>query len=196
MGSRGEPLPLSDGEIILYRALFSPEESDAYFRRLLEEVSWQSRETTLFGRRRRLPRLTAWHGDPGRVYIYSGIQEDPRPWTPLLEEIKGRIETVSPVRFNSALLNLYRNERDSVSWHRDDEPELGADPVIGSVSFGATRRFQLRHRQERERRVTLALPSGSYLLMQGTTQQFWEHRVPKETKPCGARVNLTFRVIR
>ncbi|HEY9752826.1 MAG TPA: alpha-ketoglutarate-dependent dioxygenase AlkB, partial [Coleofasciculaceae cyanobacterium] len=130
-----------DGEVIFYKNFFGTDESNKLFDELYSGTEWQQETIQIFGKRTPLPRLTAWHGDAGKTYIYSGIEQRPAPWTPTLSSIKARIEKIAEVEFNSVLLNLYRNGRDSVAWHSDDEPELGQNPVIGSVSFGATRRF-------------------------------------------------------
>ena len=139
--------------------------------------------------------MTAWYGDAGKTYCYSGITVEPIPWTPLLLSIKTRVEAVANTTFNSVLLNYYRGEQDSVSWHSDDEPELGQNPVIASVSFGATRKFQFKHKTNPDLRAAIDLTPGSLLIMAGATQHFWKHQIPKTTKPVGARINLTFRVI-
>src|SRR5205085_1550841 len=141
-----------------------------------------------------LPRLTAWYGDAGKSYTYSHIAMKSEPWTPILLYIKNRIEEVVEVSFNSVLLNLYRSGKDSVSWHQDNERELGENPVIGSVSFGGIRRFQFRHRLKKDiGKVDLNLTPGSLLIMKGTTQQCWQHQIPKTSKPVLPRINLTFR---
>jgi alkylated DNA repair dioxygenase AlkB len=145
------------------------------------------------GRRVLIPRLTAWHGAAG--YVYSGIEMTPAPWNEPLLEIKAVAEAWAGQAFNSVLLNLYRDGRDSVSWHADNEPGLGRDPVIASVSLGAMRRFQMKHRR-REARVALDLRSGSCLVMAGATQHHWLHQVPKTSRPVGPRINLTFRAMR
>ena len=119
---------------------------------LREEINWQQEEIVLFGRRHLVPRLVAWHGDPGSAYTYSGTAHEPSPWTPTLTRHSQRIEALTGHTFNSVLLNLYRNGSDGMGWHADDEPELGRNPVIASVSFGATRRFKLRHRKRRDPR--------------------------------------------
>jgi len=142
-----------------------------------------------------VPRLTAWYGDEGKSYRYSGHTYHPQPWSSALLEVRRAIEPVCGVVFNSVLLNYYRDERDSVGWHSDDEPELGVNPVIGSVSFGATRSFQLRHKQDRKQKLTVELSNGSLLVMRGPTQHHWLHQVPKSAAAKGARVNLTFRAI-
>ena len=190
-----EEIPIQDGKLRLYPHLFSPEERDSFFRKLKENVKWQQEEIKLYGRVIPLPRLTAWFGDAGKTYMYSGITVEPEPWTPILLEIKSRIEEVSDVTFNSVLLNYYRNERDSVSWHSDDESELGKNPIIGSVSFGDVRTFQLKHKTNKSLTISRDLPDGSYLEMAGSTQHHWLHQIPKRTRKIGPRINLTFRVI-
>ena len=192
----GEEIPIQDGELRLYPYLFSPEESKIFFTKLKENINWQQETIKLYGRTIPLPRLTAWFGDEGKIYMYSGITVEPEPWTPTLLEIKSRIEEVSNVTFNSVLLNYYRNERDSVSWHSDDEPELGKNPIIGSVSFGDVRTFQLKHKTDKSLTISKDLPDGSYLEMTGSTQHHWLHQIPKRTRKIGPRINLTFRNIR
>lgn len=184
-----------DGEVIFYDSFFASEESDRFFEELYAEVNWQQETIKLFGRSTPLPRLTAWYGDSGKVYIYSGIRQEPAPWTPTLLHIKERVEIVSKAEFNCVLLNLYRHGSDGVFWHSDDEPELGKNPVIGSVSFGSTRRFSLRHKQSKERKVDIDLTHGSFLLMKGTTQHHWQHQIAKTKKQVKPRINLTFRFI-
>jgi alkylated DNA repair dioxygenase AlkB len=187
-------LPGADVTLFLY--FFGAEESEALLRELLNNTHWRQDFITICGRQVRLPRLTAWYGDAGRPYTYSGITMRPEQWTPTLLAVKERIEPVSGVTFTSVLLNLYRDGADSVSWHQDDEPELGEQPVIGSVSLGQTRRFQMRHKQRKDiETVNINLENGSYLLMKGSTQRLWKHQLAKSSAPMGARVNLTFRVI-
>ena len=190
-----EEIPIQDGELRLYPHIFSPEERGTFFNQLKEKVNWQQEEIKLYGRKIPLPRLTAWFGDEGKTYMYSGITVEPEPWTPILLEIKSKIEEVSNVKFNSVLLNYYRNERDSVSWHSDDEPELGKNPIIGSVSFGDVRTFQLKHKTDKSLKISRDLPDGSYLEMAGSTQHHWLHQIPKRTRKIGPRINLTFRTI-
>ena len=191
-------LPVRDGVIRFAEALFSPAENAHWFAALRDGTLWRQEEIRIFGQPRRSPRLTAWHGDAGAQYSYSGLTLRPRPWTDALLTIKQRAEAVSGVRFNSALLNYYRNGQDSMGWHSDDEPELGEAPLIGSVSFGASRRFQLRHKTVAGLRKTIDLPGGSYLEMGGAMQRHWRHCLPKVTAKAGAgpRINLTFRTIK
>lgn len=150
----------------------------------------------MYGRPVRVPRLVAWHGDPAAVYTYSGTEHLPRPWTPALERVRRRAEALTGHAFNAVLLNLYRDGRDGMGWHADDEPELGPEPVVASASFGATRRFCLRHRRRRDLKLDVPLGHGSLLLMHGATQRHWLHAVPKTRQPVGARINLTFRRVR
>lgn len=190
-----EKIPIKDGELLLYPHLFSPQASDDFLAKLQETVDWKQEEIRLYGRLIPLPRLTAWFGDEGKTYMYSGITVQPEPWTSTLLEVKSRVEEVSNVTFNSVLLNYYRNERDSVSWHSDDEPELGKNPLIGSVSLGDVRTFQLRHKVDKSLVINKELPHGSYLEMVGSTQHYWLHQIPKRSRKIGPRINLTFRII-
>ena len=165
-------------------------------RRLIAEIAWRSEEVVMWGRKLPQPRLTAWYGDPGRSYAYSGLRLDPLPWTPLLLDIKTRVEETAGSTFNSVLLNYYRDHHDSIGFHSDDEPELGDRPIIASLSLGAERTFILKHKTlGRLGRVQLRLAPGSLLLMSGDTQRCWRHGILKESRTCGPRVNLTFRRI-
>jgi alkylated DNA repair dioxygenase AlkB len=168
--------------------------ADELLRELLGVVPWKQEHLRLYGRAIPFPRLTAWYGDPGAVYTYSGIVNEPRAWTAGLARLRDRLHVALGVRFNSALLNLYRTGSDGMGWHADDEPELGEGPVIASISLGATRRFELRRLPKGDTRG-LALEHGSLLVMSGETQRCWKHQVPKETTVRAPRVNLTFRVI-
>jgi alkylated DNA repair dioxygenase AlkB len=190
------PVALVDGEAFLIPHLFTRQRADAYLAELLEDVAWQQQVIRIGGRRVASPRLSAWYGDPGADYAYSGLSLEPIAWSPLLAEIKGEVERASGAVFNSVLANLYRDGADSMGWHSDDEPELGERPLIASASFGATRRFRLRHRQRRDLEpVALPLNHGSLLVMKGSTQANWKHQVPKKRPLSEPRVNLTFRTI-
>jgi alkylated DNA repair dioxygenase AlkB len=149
------------------------------------------KEIVLFGRRRMQPRLTAWYGDSAAYYQYSGLSLSPLPWHPDLLQIRDRLASSSPAAFNSVLANAYRDGRDSMGWHRDDERELGPRPVIASVSLGQARRFLIR--EEGERAVGLTLESGSLLIMKGDFQRRFRHSLPKTRRPAGLRINLTYR---
>ena len=185
-----------DADILFLPTLFDKTESDHLFRDLMEGIRWNQETIKYYGKEINLPRLTAWYGDKGISYTYSHISNSPHPWTPTLIYIKDRIEGIAKTKFNSVLLNLYRDGNDGVSWHQDNEKELGEEPVIGSVSFGQTRRFQLRHRTKKDLgRIDIDLTNGSFLIMKGKTQQFWQHQIPKTAKPVKPRINLTFRSI-
>jgi alkylated DNA repair dioxygenase AlkB len=149
----------------------------------------------MYGKKINFPRLTAWYGHNDKLYSFSGITLQPLPWTSEILTIKNKIEPIAKTVFNSVLLSLYRNGNDSISWHTDAEKELGINPIIASVNFGATRKFRLRHLKTKEK-LEIDLPHGSLLVMQGELQHFWEHQVPKTNKAVGERINLTFRVIK
>lgn len=190
----GELMP--DGEVAIYRNFFNKVESDQIFQELLSKIKWRQDKMKLYGKEFELPRLTAWYGDDGKSYTFSGIPMNPDAWTLTLLSIKSKIEEVTQAKFNSVLLNLYRSGKDGVSWHSDDEPELGKNPMIASVSFGETRRFQLRHKLDKSLdKVEITLTHGSILIMKGSTQHFWQHQIPKSAKSLRERINLTFRII-
>jgi alkylated DNA repair dioxygenase AlkB len=168
--------------------------ADTAFGLLLPGTAWSQESLTVYGRRIPFPRLTAWYGDPGAVYTYSGIRNEPHRWTAPLRELRDRLERRLGVRFNSVLLNQYRHGEESMGWHADDEPELGDAPLIASLSLGSVREFQLKHRSAGTR-VALPLGHGSMLLMSGATQRHWLHRLPKAPHVPGIRLNLTFRLI-
>jgi len=188
-------LNLPDAEIIYYPHFFDKEEADAIFVELKNEIPWQEDKIKVFGKIHPQPRLTALFGNEGIPYSYSNIKMQPNPWNLLLQKIKTRIESVSETNFTTVLLNKYRDGKDSNSWHADNEKELGRNPVIASVSFGAERIFQLKHNSIPNLKQNILLEHGSLLLMKGTTQHFWKHQIPKTAKPIGHRINLTFRVI-
>jgi alkylated DNA repair dioxygenase AlkB len=185
-------LPIQ-GEVYLMPAFFSAEESAGLMQRLADEVAWTQEPIRIFGKEVMQPRLTAWYGDADKSYTYSGITMQPQPWSEVLMIIKERIEAAAQHRFSSALLNLYRNGQDSMGWHRDNEKQLGINPVIASVSFGVTRTFKLRHYEQKDLQRSINLTNGSLLLMRGETQHYWEHAVPKTARVNGPRINLTFR---
>ncbi|RMG26268.1 MAG: alpha-ketoglutarate-dependent dioxygenase AlkB [Bacteroidetes bacterium] len=189
-------IELQDGHIQLIEEFIPQKQADLYLQALLEQVQWEQRSIRLFGKSFLQPRLTAWYGDPQKTYTYSGISWEPLPWTPLLLEMKDRVEQAAQHPFNSVLLNLYRNGQDSMGWHSDDEPELGKNPCIASVSLGQSRTFHLRHRSRPQAKpLHLLLTHGSLLLMQGSLQHHWKHQLPKSRKKMGPRINLTFRYI-
>jgi len=197
--SDGGVLPF--GQAALYDGFFATTEADQLFEELERDIDWGQEYLTIYGKKIPFPRKTAWYGDPGCEYSYSGITMTPHPWIPPLMTIKERVETAAQaqlkkeITFNSVLLNLYRDGTDSMSWHSDDEPELGRNPVIASVSLGATRPFHLRYKFNSQYRAQMELTHGSLLLMSGPLQHGWQHQIPKTKKPISPRINLTFRTI-
>ena len=185
---------MPDADVVYFPSLFTFSEADSLLEQLQQKVAWQQEKIKLYGQVHDLPRLTAWYGDPAKTYIYSGITVHSLEWIAPLLEIKRRIEGVSDYSFNSVLLNRYRNGSDSISWHADDEPALGQNPLIGSVSFGEARSFQMKHKSLDEKRKII-LEHGNYLLMKGSTQHYWLHQIPKSKRALGERINLTFRDI-
>jgi alkylated DNA repair dioxygenase AlkB len=191
-----ERIPLQDAEVYYLRYLPLAQTPAIILRRLIDEVSWRAESIVVWGRTYPQPRLIAWYGDAGMNYTYSGIQLTPLPWTETLLDMKSRVEAVIRTDFNSVLLNYYRDYRDSMGLHSDDEPELGEQPILASLSLGEERTFILKHKHNKTLKpVRLKLASGSLLLMKGDTQRYWKHGIDKETSPCGPRVNLTFRRI-
>jgi alkylated DNA repair dioxygenase AlkB len=184
---------LGDGRVTLWPAAFDTTTADELHRELERTIDWQHETFQLFGTPRKVPRLVAWHGDPGTIYTYSGVTHVPNPWTPALERVRARASELSGAAFNSVLLNRYRSGRDAMGWHSDDEPELGPEPLIASVSLGATRRFRLRHRKRRDRTLSFDLPHGSLLLMSGALQTHWMHSLARTSQPVAERLNLTLR---
>ena len=187
---------IPDAEVFLYPSLLSYHEANQLFDTLKKNIIWEKQKIKLYGEVHDVPRLTAWYGDPNKSYIYSGIQLNTKPWNAALLKIREKIEKISKIKFNSVLLNLYRSGSDSVSWHSDDEPELGRNPVIGSLSLGETRQFQMKHKFDRNLKQKILLQHGSFLLMRGKTQHHWLHQIPKRKNLKGERINLTFRVIK
>jgi alkylated DNA repair dioxygenase AlkB len=188
-------LHLTDGDVIFYPSFFPQEEADRLLKQLLTTTAWRQESIKVYGKLVDVPRLTAWYGDEGTGYTYSGIVNDPQPWTPALLEVKRAVEVPAEVTFNSVLLNRYRSGKDSVAWHSDDEDEFGENPVIASASFGGTRTFQLKHKRRKALKASVELTHGSLLVMRGATQHNWVHQIPKTEQDVPERVNLTFRVV-
>ena len=191
-----ERVEMPEAEVVYYRACFSADESDQFMDALRTDIAWRQESIKLINKEIPQPRLTGWYGDDGAIYTYSNLMNHPLPWTDTLLAIKQRCEEIAQTHFNSVLLNYYRHGQDSMGWHQDNEPELGKNPIIASITFGATRRFQFRHKKRKDLgTITIELEHGSLLLMQGTTQHYWKHQIPKTTQPIGERINLTFRFI-
>lgn len=191
----GETIKITNGEYVYMPNFFDRQTSNEYLSAFIKNINWKQEEMNMYGKQVMFPRLTSWYGDSDKPYTFSGITLNPHPWNKELLEIKDKIEPKCEVKFNSVLLNLYRDGNDSISWHTDAEKELGKNPLIASVNFGAERKFQLKHRDNGEK-VNLILQHGSLLIMKGEIQHYWLHQVPKTKEVLKERVNLTFRVIK
>lgn len=191
-----EVLPIDGADVSYLRQVDLEVPASQLLLDLIEQTSWKMESVTVWGKSHPQPRLIAWFGDAGRSYRYSGIQLTPLPWTSLLQQIRSKVEAIAKCQFNSVLLNYYRDHRDSMGFHSDDERELGIRPIIASLSLGEVRTFVLKHKREADRAaVRIPLESGSLLIMKGDTQLNWKHGIEKLSRPCGPRVNLTFRRI-
>lgn len=184
----------SDGSAVLVPEFFSPSEADQHFTDLVARTPWEQHSLRMFGKQVPEPRLSAWHADAELTYSYSGQPRTPHPWNEHLAAVRKACEAHIGHTFNGALLNLYRSGSDAMGWHSDDEPINGVDPVIASVSLGAERRFDFRHKQTREV-VSANLPHGSLLVMSGACQANWHHRIAKTTREIEPRINITFRFL-
>jgi len=184
-------------ELLEYRpGLFSETASDCLLQQFITDVPWKQTVQKMYDKEVLTPRLSAWFGDVGTDYSTTGKVANPNPWTPELLMIKEKVEPIAGVKFNSVLLNYYRDGNDSVAWHSDRESVLGKNPIIASVSFGQVRSFDIRSKANHSEKYSIRLEHGSFLLMKGGLQENWEHRIAKSNKPMKPRVNLTFRVVR
>lgn len=191
-----EVITLDGGQLRYWPGFIAMAQRSILFDTLRTETAWEQSRIRIAGRIIPIPRLNAWYGDADADYSYSGVTLQTRAWTPALLSLKQQVESATGVAFNSALLNLYRNGADSVDWHSDDEPELGTNPQVASLSFGTVRRFEVKHRTIPKNRYRIDLPDGSLLLMAGELQHHWLHRVPKQPGIDGERINITFRAVR
>jgi len=189
-------LKIQEGEVYYMPDFIDRTEADTLFEELIDLIPWRAEKITVFGKTYDQPRLTAWYGEEGKSYSYSGITMEPIPFPQVLMEMKSDLELISGKQFNSCLANLYRDGQDSNGWHSDDEKELGSNPVIASISLGESRFFHLRKKTDHSCKEKLLLNSGSLLLMMGATQHHWQHQVPKTKRKIGSRINLTFRYIK
>ena len=186
---------LPDADVDFFEQFYSPARAQELFHLLLAELQWQQESLQIYGKWHRVPRLSALYGASNVQYTYSGIAHTALPWTSALLEIKNDLEQATQAKFNSVLANLYRNGRDSNGWHADNEPELGSQPIIASVSLGAARDFHFKHRQLAQHNYTQELTSGSLMVMGGAMQAHWLHQLPKRLRVQDSRINLTFRYI-
>lgn len=183
-----------DGTVNYYGKIMDSVKADLYFNALLKTIAWRNDEAVIFGKKIITPRKVAWYGDKAYEYTYSKTTKLALPWTTELLELKSLTERECGDTFNSCLLNLYHNGDEGMAWHSDGETDLKKDGAIGSLSFGAERKFAFRHKQTKER-IEMILEHGSLLVMKGTTQTHWLHRLPPTKRTCAPRVNLTFRTI-
>jgi alkylated DNA repair dioxygenase AlkB len=182
-------------DMLEYRPdVFNKAQSDAWLQKFIDNTPWRQPIQKIWDKEYLTPRFTAWYGYPGTDYSAMG-KADPMPWTPELLIVKEKVEALAGTKFNSVLLNYYRDGNDSVAWHSDRESVLGKNPVIASVSFGQVRSFDIRNKINHSEHYSVRLEHGSFLLMKAGLQEHWDHRIAKSTKPMKARVNLTFRVV-
>ena len=189
-----KPLPLSQADLRYAETFLDKTEADTALNALIQQVPWQQAEIQLFGRKVLTPRLSCWMGEPDAVYRYSNTSFRPEPWNPVVLMLKSHVEAATGRKFNSVLLNYYRNGSDAMGWHSDDEAELGVRPMIASLSLGGVRRFLLRNKSG-GKSLGIDLAHGSLLIMQGDTQKHYQHSLPRTVKMVDARINLTFRKI-
>lgn len=183
-----------DGIVNDYGICFAPAQADAYLARLQAEIPWQCDVVVLYGKRIVAARQTAWLGDHGITYTYSGVTRAALPWQDSVLAIKAAVEARVGASFNSCLLNYYADGSQGMSWHSDDEKELGETPLIASVSLGAARKFAFKHKRSAEKRELL-LAHGQLIVMRGDTQRHWRHAIMKSTRVQTPRISLTFRTI-
>lgn len=186
---------LPNGQLSFYRNFLTKEKADFYYEKIYQETPWKEDKITVFGKTYDQPRLTSLHALHSKPYKYSNLTLYPNPMTTELATLLENIHAINPQDFNAVLLNLYRNGKDSNGWHADNEPELGKNPVIASISLGEERYFHLKHRQHKEQRFKIKLTHGSLLVMEGEMQHYWLHQIPKTAKKIEERINLTFRKI-
>ncbi len=195
-GPSVEEFELPGADLTLHKSVWVQPDGDLLCQQLVEDLEWSQDKISMFGQVHDVPRLNAWYGDRDCSYSWSGIQMSPMEWTPALSSIRQRVIELAGEEFNSVLANLYRDGSDKVDWHADDEQVLGLTPVIASVSFGASRKFRLRRKDRSLKATDIVLDSGDVLIMRGSTQQLWEHEVPRSKRVKEPRVNLTFRKVR
>jgi alkylated DNA repair dioxygenase AlkB len=181
---------IPDAELKLWEHFFSRTEADHFYNTIMKETPWKQEEITVYDKTHLTPRMTVWYGKQRDGTVK-------RELTPSLRTIKEKVELETKIQFTSVLVNLYRDGKDGVGWHRDHDRELGPRPVVASLTFGETRPFEIRHKFRKElEKIRIPLDHGSLLLMAGTMQHFWEHQIPKTAKLIGPRINLTFRIVR
>jgi alkylated DNA repair dioxygenase AlkB len=183
-----------DGTVNYYGKVFNTTEANHYLTSLLHTIEWRNDEALIFGKKIMTKRKVAWYGDKPFEYTYSNVTKNALPWTKELLQLKSAIEKETGETFNSCLLNLYHSGEEGMAWHSDGEKDLKKNGAIGSLSFGAERKFGFKHKSTKEK-VALILEHGSLLIMKGPTQTHWLHRLPPTKRITAPRVNLTFRTI-
>lgn len=186
-GGRKE-FDMPDTDLLLIDGFFSKEESDYYYETFLHKIKWRESEMEIFDKKVTIPRMIAWYGEKENIETSQNNK-----WPEELHTIRSKVEKETELNFNAVLLNLYRNGKDGVGWHSDKEHNIGKNPPIASVTFGETRLFRLRHKYRKDLQIEIPLHHGSFLLMAGTTNSFWQHQVPKTARNVLPRINLTFR---
>ena len=188
---RIQQFDIPDAELTLWEHFFPRAEADNFYNTIMVETPWKQEEITVYDKTHLTPRMTVWYGKRR-----DGSTQPVKPFTPALAVIKERVEATTGIQFTSVLVNLYRDGKDGVGWHRDQDRELGPRPIVASVSFGETRPFEIRHKFRKDlEKIRIPLHHGSLLLMGGTMQHFWEHQIPKTAKLIKPRINLTFRIV-
>lgn len=190
-----EQIDAPNATLLLDQAFISEQESLTLLNTLIHDVKWRQDQVHIFGKHHYIPRLQCFQGEPELQYRYSNLCLTAEPWHPLVKQLKEQIEQAYQATFNVVLINYYRDGQDKMGWHSDDETELGNNPTIASISLGAQRRFAMRHKKDKQRKLTFDLANGSLLVMSGETQHFWQHSVPATQRIHTPRINLTFRYI-
>lgn len=190
-----QQLNLLDADICYYPNFIPPKEATQMFETLCDETPWQQDDIKVFGKVYAQPRLTALYGINQKTYSYSNIEMTPHALTPILADLKQKVDQTCEANFTTMLLNYYRDGKDSNGWHADNEKELGINPIIASLSFGQERFFHLKHRTDKSLKHKILLQHGSLLVMKGETQHKWLHQIPKTARKINGRINITFRII-
>lgn len=183
-----------DGEAIYHGLVIDKKQCDFYFQKLFNEIPWENDQAIVFGKHYITKRKVAWFGDKEYNYKYSGVTKQAHIWTPELLQLKQKIEKISETTYNSCLLNLYHTGEEGMAWHSDGEKTLLDNGTIASLTLGAERKFSFKYKETKQR-IDVILENGSLLLMKGTTQKNWLHRLPPTKKVFSPRINLTFRTI-
>lgn len=195
MSDDSELIELADADLRYFPRWVDTDLADEWLSDLSVQTPWSQPQIKLYGRSIAVPRLVAWYGDADAHYRYSGFTHEPLAWTPLLADIRLRLQQQVGQHLNGVLLNYYRDGQDAMGWHSDDERELGQQPLVVSLNLGATRRFDFRRKGTSRIEYSISLEHGSLLVMSGLTQHYWQHQIARTRKVCAPRLNLTFRQI-